>query len=148
MRLQDEPHVVELKDGKLVAMIRAEPKDHTQTFLRQTESTDSGKTWSVTHKTPIYGYPPHLIRLRNDWLLVVYGVRREPFGEHACLSKDGGKTWDVENEITLRTAPNGDLGYPSSVQLEDGSILNVYYQVQQAGEKTSLLSTHWTLKEE
>lgn len=146
--MQDEPHVVEMKDGKLVAMIRCEPKDHSQTFMRQTESTDGGKTWTVTHKTPIYGYPPHLIRLRNDWLLVVYGVRREPFGERACISKDGGKTWDVENEITLRGALNGDLGYPSSVQLDDGSILTVYYQIGQAGEKTSLLSTHWKLKEE
>jgi hypothetical protein len=145
IRMQDEPHVVELKDGQLVAMIRAEPKDHSQTYMRQTESTDGGKTWSVTHQTPLYGYPPHLMRLKNDWLLVVYGVRREPFGEHACISKDGGKTWDVEHEITLRTAPNGDLGYPSSVQLDDGSILTVYYQIAQPGEKTSLLSTHWRL---
>jgi hypothetical protein len=148
VRMQDEPHVVELKDGKLVAMIRAEPKDHSQTYLRQTESSDGGKTWTVTHKTPIYGYPPHLLRLKNDWLLVVYGVRREPFGEHACISKDGGQTWDVEHEITLRSAPNGDLGYPSSVELDDGSILTVYYQVARPGEKTSLLSTHWKLNNE
>jgi len=145
--MQDEPHVVELKDGRLVAMVRAEPKDHAQCYLRQSESADGGKTWTVTHKTPIYGYPPHLIRLKNDWLLVVYGVRREPFGERACLSKDGGRTWDIDNEITLRTAPNGDLGYPSSVQLDDGSILTVYYQVPHPGGKTSLLSTHWKLKE-
>jgi len=147
IRMEDEPHVVELKDGKLVAMIRADPRDHTQSFLRQTESTDGGKTWSVTHKTSIYGYPPHLIRLRNDWLLVVYGVRREPFGERACLSKDGGKTWDIDHEITLRTAFSSDLGYPSSVQLDDGSILTVYYQSAQPGDKTSLLSTHWKLNE-
>ena len=85
--MQDEPHVVELKDSKkLVTMVRAEPRDHAQCFMRQSESTDGGKTWSITHKTPIYGYPPHLIRLRNDWLLVVYGVRREPFGEYAPVS--------------------------------------------------------------
>jgi len=145
--MQDEPHVVELQDGKLVAMVRAEPKDHAQCFLRQSESIDGGRTWSVTHKTLIYGYPPHLIRLKNDWLLVVYGVRREPFGERACISKDGGQTWDVEKEITLRAGINGDLGYPSSVQLDDGSILTVYYQIARPGEKTSLLSTHWKLKE-
>jgi hypothetical protein len=146
--MQDEPHVVETRDGKLVVLIRAEPKDHSQCFLRQSESSDGGKTWAVTHKTPMYGYPPHLIRLRNGWLLVVYGVRREPYGERACLSKDGGQTWDIAHEITLRTAPNADLGYPSSVQLDDGSILTVYYQVPQIGEKTSLLSTHWKLNEE
>lgn len=140
-----EPHMVELKDGKLVAMFRVEPKDRAQSFLRQSESADGGKTWTVTHKTPIWGLPPHVIQLKNDWLLVVYGVRRPPYSERACLSQDGGKTWDVEHEITLRPALNGDLGYPSSVQLDDGSILTVYYQVDQAGEKTSLLSTHWKL---
>jgi sialidase-1 len=147
IRMEDEPHVVELKDGKLVALIRAEPKDHAQCFLRQSESADGGKSWSVTHKTPIYGYPPHLVRLQNDWLLVVYGVRREPYGERACLSKDGGKTWDIQHEITLRPAFSGDLGYPSSVQLDDRSILTVYYQSAQPGKKTSLLSTHWKLNE-
>jgi hypothetical protein len=146
--MQDEPHVVELADGKLVVLVRAEPKDHAQNFMRQSESSDGGQTWTVTHKTPIYGYPPHLLRLRNGWLLAVYGVRREPFGERACLSKDGGKTWDIENEITLRSAPNADLGYPSSVQLDDGSILTVYYQVAAPGEKTSLLSTHWKLNQQ
>jgi Neuraminidase (sialidase) len=145
VRLQDEPHVVELADGRLVAMIRAEPKDLAQAFLRQSESSDGGRTWTVTHRTPIYGYPPHLLRLKNDWLLVTYGVRRAPYGEHACISKDGGKTWDVEHEITLRAGLSGDLGYPSSVQLDDGSILTVYYQIAQPGEKTSLLSTHWKL---
>jgi hypothetical protein len=42
---------------------------------------------------------------------------------------------------------NSDLGYPASVQLDDGSILTVYYQVDKEGEKTSLMSTHWRLKE-
>ncbi len=44
-----------------------------------------------------------------------YGRRWEPFGQYACISKDEGKTWDAENEIKLSIAPNGDLGYPSSV---------------------------------
>ncbi len=147
VHMQDEPHVVETKNGTLVALIRAEPKDRSQCYLRQTESTDGGKTWTVTHKTPIWGFPPHLIRLKNDWLLAVYGVRRPEFSERACLSKDGGKTWDIANEVILRTALNGDLGYPSSVQLDDGSIYTIYYQADQPGEKTSLLSTHWKLKE-
>ena len=142
-----EPHVVELKNGKLVVMIRYQPKDRSQSHLRQSESKDGGKTWSISHKTDIWGYPPHLIQLKNGWLLVSYGVRREPFGEMACISKDGGETWETDKEILIQSAMNSDLGYPASLQLDDGSILTVYYQIDKKGEKTSLLCTHWRLNE-
>jgi len=142
-----EPHVVELSDGKLVAMFRYNPTDHNQSYLRQSESYDGGRTWTTSHKTGIWGYPPHLMQLKNGWLLVSYGVRREPFGEKACISKDGGKTWETDKEIMINPSVNSDLGYPASVQLDDGSILTVYYQVDKEGEKTSLMSTHWCLKE-
>lgn len=65
-----EPPVLELKSGKLIAMIRNEPKDVSQCFLLQSESRDSGKTWSPMKSTGIWGYPPHLIQLKNGWLLV------------------------------------------------------------------------------
>lgn len=141
-----EPHVVELKSGKLIAMIRNEPKDISQCFLLQSESTDGGKTWSTMYNTGIWGYPPHLIQLSNGWLLVVYGHRRDPFSERACISRDEGKTWDIENEIILSNAASRDLGYPSSVQLDDESILTVFYQAPKFGEPACLMSTHWKLK--
>ncbi|MDD2243867.1 MAG: sialidase family protein [Dysgonamonadaceae bacterium] len=141
-----EPHVVELKSGKLLAMIRYEPKDSSGSYLMQTESNDGGKNWTNPHKTPMWGYPPHLIELNNGWVLVVYGHRRDKYSERACISKDEGKTWDIENEIILAEAFNGDLGYPSSVQLEDDSILTVYYQQENKGEPTSIFMTHWKLK--
>jgi sialidase-1 len=141
-----EPHAVELKSGKIIAMIRNEPKDRTQCFLLQSESLDGGKTWSQMKSTGIWGYPPHLKQLNNGWVLVVYGVRKEPYGERACISKDEGKTWEYQDEITLCLADSQDLGYPSSTQLDDGSILTVYYQAPKFGEPTCLMSTHWKLK--
>ena len=139
-----EPHVVETDPGKLVALFRhhGEPGKY---YLWQTESTDSGKTWTPLHQIKIWGYPPHLTKLANGWLLVVYGRRKKPFSERACISRDNGKSWDVENEITLAEAPNSDLGYPASVQLDDGSIYTIYYQIDKKGEKTSLMATHWKL---
>lgn len=142
-----EPHLVEMEEGRLIAMFRYDPEDALQSYMRQSESDDGGQTWSLTHKTPIWGLPPHLIRLQNSWLLVVYGRRARPCSERACISKDDGKTWDVENEIFLSKAPNDDMGYPASVQLDDGSILTVYYQIDQRGEKPCLMSTHWRLNE-
>lgn len=141
-----EPHVAELPDGKLVAQIRYQPSNKSECYLRQSESYDGGKTWSLAHKTPMWGYPPHLIVLDNGWLLSVYGVRRKPYSERACISRDGGKTWDIDNEIILSYAMNGDLGYPASVQLDDGSILTIYYQIDKKGEKTCLMGTGWRLK--
>ena len=141
-----EPHAVEVAPGKLVMMIRYNPKDFSQNFMQQSESLDGGKTWTTLHATPIWGFPPHLIKLTNGWILAVYGVRRPVYSERACLSKDGGKTWDIENEVILCQNINGDLGYPASVQLDDGSILTVYYQIDQKGEKTCLMGTRWKLK--
>jgi len=77
---------------------------------------------------------------------VVYGKRWEPFGEYACVSTDNGTTWDIGREIMLAAAPNGDLGYPASVETRDGTIWTVYYQVDRAGEKPCLMGTHWRMK--
>jgi len=148
-----EPHVVEAGDGRLVAMFRYHFHEKSggrrrveKCLLRQSDSSDGGKTWTTCHTTPMQGYPPHLIRLKDDTLLCVYGRRCPPYGEYACISRDGGQTWDTENEIRLAAAANGDLGYPASAQLADGSILTVYYQIAQPGEKTSLMATRWRLK--
>ena len=140
----DEPHIVETAAKTLVALFRdCNPPNR----LRQSESRDGGRTWSTPATTPIHGYPPHLIRLRNDWLLVSYAKRWPPFGIFACVSKDHGATWLAERELRLSEADDGDLGYPASVQLEDGSIWTVYYQAAKPGEKPSLVGTHWKLAE-
>ena len=94
----------------------------------------------------MHGYPPHLLRLSNRWLLSTYAKRWSPLGEYACVSRDDGKSWDVDNEIRLSEASNGDLGYPASVQLKDGTIWTVYYEIDQPGEKPCLKGTHWRLK--
>lgn len=141
-----EPHMVELASGKLIAMVRNEPKDRTKCFLLQSESIDGGKTWTPLHSSGIWGYPPHLIQLKNGWVMVVYGYRKEPFSQRACFSKDEGKTWDVENAITLTSAIGPDMGYPSSAQLDDGSIITAFYQAPKVGDPTLLMTTHWKLK--
>jgi hypothetical protein len=85
-------------------------------------------TWVDPYETPLWGFPPHLMQLSDGRVLVSYGHRRPPFGQRACISDDG-VTWELENEIILRAdAPNKDLGYPVSVELEPGVVLTVYYQ--------------------
>jgi hypothetical protein len=149
-----EPHVAECADGRLVALFRYhfhDPEtgrfDGARSFLRQSTSEDGGKTWTPTAVTGMLGYPPHLIRLRDGTLVCVYGRRLPPYGEYACISRDGGRTWDTDREIKLAGAPNGDLGYPASAELPDGTILTVYYQIYRPGEKTCLMGTRWRLRE-
>ncbi len=140
-----ELHAIETTEGRLVGMIRhhGQPGDQV---LWQTDSADGGKTWTEAKPTEIWGLPPHLLRLRDGRLLVTYGHRRAKFGQRACLSRDGGKTWDYASEILIRDdAPNGDLGYPASLQMDDESVLTIYYQVDKPGEKTCLMGTLWKL---
>ena len=138
-----EPHLVEAKSGKLVAMFRFGTPKLEEKDLYQSESHDGGRTWTEAYRTSILGYPPHLIRLTNDRLLLVYGRRLPPYGERARVSGDEGEPWS--DEIVLCSAPNDDLGYPASAQLEDDSILIIYYQIDRPDEKTCLMGTRWRL---
>jgi sialidase-1 len=127
-----EPHIVQLPAGRVVMMIRATamPYDDmdARCVLWETYSDDNGKTWAQPLATPLWGFPPHLLLLSDGRVLCSYGYRRPPFGQRVCISPDG-ITWNVSDEIVLREdAPNADLGYPASVEIEPGAILTVYYQ--------------------
>ena len=146
-----EPHVVETAPGRLLVMARYEERvrpgyTRGRNHLWQCMSEDGGRTWTEPRPTEIVGKPPHLLRLRDGRILVTYGYREAPHGERACLSADGGQSWDYANEIVLvDDAPSGDLGYPATVELDDGLLLTVHYQQERAGEKTCLLATRWRL---
>ena len=59
-------------------------------------------------------------------VLLTRGYRREPFGVRAYLSEGEGATWPTE--IVLRDdGLDRDVGYPTTVQFDDGRLLTVYY---------------------
>lgn len=143
-----EPHVVEVAPGKLVGLIRYQHSDEGQRYLRfsmcQSESEDGGCTWTPARPLDVHGSPPHVLRHSSGTLVCVYGRREVPYGQRAMLSRDGGQTWDMDY-ILRDDGPDADLGYPASVELDDGSLFTVYYQKLAAGEKSSLLWTRWEL---
>jgi hypothetical protein len=127
-----EPHILQLKSGRVIMMIRATARPYNdrdpRCVLWETYSDDNGKTWAPPFATPLWGFPPHLALLSDGRVLCTYGYRRPPYGQRACLSNDG-VNWSLQDEVVLRDdAPNGDLGYPASVELERGIVLTVYYQ--------------------
>lgn len=136
----EEPSLLYLPSGKLICMIRIHrlAEEEYGYYLYQTDSYDLGKTWSTPRPTSIWGHPPHMVHLSSGKILCVYGYRRIPFGIRACLSHDEGETWDIQNELILRAdGIDRDVGYPTSVQLPDGSIFTIWYMTEAKGQTKS-----------
>lgn len=143
-RTQDyhELHAVEAANGRLIVHIRNHNAANDRETL-QCESGDGGKTWTVPHPIGVWGLPSHLLRLHDGRLLMTYGYRREPRGNLARLSNDHGATW--QEPITLSADGTGDLGYPSTVELGDGRLLTVWYEVRKPSTMAVLRMVRWRI---
>ena len=137
-----ELHAVESDDGRIVAQIRHQGKVDKNWTL-QTESTDGGKTWTIP-RAITFGIPSQLLKLRDGRLLMTYGHRRLPFGNQARLSTDHGRTWS-EPMIVSGDGTVSDLGYPSTVELADGTLLTVWYENMKGLDRAVLRQAKWQL---
>lgn len=139
-----ELHAVETAGGAIVLQIRNHNAAHTSETL-QSESSDGGRTWSMPHPIGVWGLPSHLLRLRNGHLLMTYGYRRPPFGNQARVSSDDGGTWSEPLTISDDGAGH-DLGYPSTVELDDGALVSVWYEALAGAPRAVLRQAIWTLE--
>lgn len=139
-----ELHAVECTGGRLVVQIRNHNKTNQYETL-QTESADGGRTWTEPHAIGVWGLPSHLLRLRNGNLLMTYGHRRAPLGNQARLSTDEGRTWS-EAMLISADGTSSDLGYPSTVELGDGSLLTVWYEAMKGNPRAVLRAAHWKIE--
>ena len=130
----------------------------------QCESYDGGKSFTKPHAIlPVKGgAPSHLMLHSSGMLISTYSYRMSPYGIRAMFSRDGGESWDVGNQIFVNGMSKGadgspiiadpqheddfdplnigadyDLGYPASVELEDGSILTVFYAHEKGGPRSA-----------
>jgi hypothetical protein len=139
-----ELHAVETADKRIIVHIR----NHNATNDRETlqcESADGGKTWSRPKSIGVWGLPSHLVKLRDGRLVMTYGHRRAPLGNQARVSTDHGRTWS-EPIVLSSDGASGDLGYPSTVELADGTLLSVWYEVSKGATKAGLRQARWQLK--
>ncbi|MCX6622102.1 MAG: sialidase family protein [Acidobacteria bacterium] len=126
-----ELHAVETAGKQILVHIRNQnPANNRETL--QSESSDGGRTWSVPRPIGVWGLPSHLLRLADGRLLMTYGYRRPPRGNHARLSEDHGRTWS--EPIVLSDDGTGDIGYPSTVQLASGELLTLWYESRHSGD--------------
>ena len=139
-----ELHGVETVDGRLVVQIRNHNKANYRETL-QTESSDGGKTWTEPHPIGVWGLPSHLLRLSDGRLLMTYGHRRPPYGNQARVGDARGSSWS-EPLIISDDGAGGDLGYPSTVQLGDGSLVTVWYERMKDSPYAVLRQARWSLE--
>ena len=142
-----ELHAAEADDRRLVVQIRNHNEQCKGETL-QCESDDGGRTWTTPHSIGVWGFPSHLLKLRDGRLVMTYGYRRDPIGNQARTSDDGGRTWS-EAMIVQGDATNHDLGYPSSVELDDGTIATLWYECVKAPypPEAVLRLARWTIKD-
>lgn len=151
----NETSLLHLGNGEILAMVRADADFHTENEfmpvggvgdLCTSRSFDSGMSWTFPKRTGIWGQPGSIIQLSNGNILCTYGFRKSPFGVRCCLSYDNGKTWDIDNEIIIRDdCPTWDCGYPFTIELKNGSLLTVYYFVDE-NQTRHICGTNWQLK--
>ncbi len=138
-----ELHAVEMPDRRIIVHIRNHNQPNANETL-QCESTDGGHTWTKPHSIGVWGLPSHLLRLSDGRVLMTYGHRRAPFGNQVRISDDG-RRWSAPM-IVSGDGVTGDLGYPSTVQLNDGSLITVWYELMENSSHAVLRQARWQLE--
>ena len=102
-----------LEQGSHMRIYRLE--DDGVTFVEEREFLDYGQLH------------PHLMNLPDGRLLCTYTHRNFPFGTQAVVSRDEGRTWNEDRPIMLSWFSwDSSCGFPTSVLMQDGSILTSY----------------------
>ena len=148
IKLECEPDVIQLKNGELLVQIRVHKTSSGWggMYLYQTVSSENMTKWSDPVYLGVPASPPHLMRHSSGKLICAVAQREAPIAEQILVSDDEGKTWDGPYNID-EDAPDGDMGYPSTVELKDGRLMTVYYQHDKKGENNYLKYTIWSLDE-
>jgi len=149
--LSCEPYAIQLEDGTLICHIRVQGKVKEKSIFTtyQSKSFDNGLTWTKPKQilADCGGAPSHLFVHRSGVLVATYGYRKEPdYSIRAMFSKDQGETWETDHILYLNL-DTPDLGYPASVELEDGSILTVFYAHPSGKEHAEIMKQIWKLQE-
>lgn len=138
------PSSPRLSDREWLTAVRVtkEPEN----WIEQYRSTDGAATWKsegrIADTGAHSGNAPHLIRLRDGRLCLTYGYRSAPYGIHAKISSDNGRTWGPV--IRLRDdAAAWDIGYPRSAQRSDGKVVTVYYYNDGPHSERFIAATVW-----
>jgi hypothetical protein len=109
-----EPAVVRLGGGEMTAVIRGEADFR----MRQTFSSDGGKTWTPAEPLEMGRVLPDLVLMSNGVLACSYGRPA------SCLmfSLDGGRTWPRHQVVSYQTGFN----YTSIREIAPGRLIYMH----------------------
>ena len=153
-----DQRLTQMEDDQLLALIwthhLARDQDVT---VHRVLSADNGTTWTRPEPTNIHGQVTSPLYLGDGRLLAVYNLRyAEHSGVMAALSEDEGRTWDLDNQVTVWDAGGGAatgaapgdrelqqhvtiaFGLPSAVLLGDADILVSFWCTQ-----ACVTHVHW-----
>ena len=152
--LSCEPYAIELDDGTILAHIRVQYYPVKLFTLYQSKSTDGGRTWTKPKRIlPMSGgAPAHLLKHSSGLLICTYGFRGDPmgsapFGIRVMFSRDNGENWSTPEDIYVNDF-SLDLGYPSTVELKDGSLLTVFYAHLEPDAPAVILQQKWRIEDD
>lgn len=141
-----EPNALQLPDGRIICHLRAENEDESLFTLYQTVSDDNGVTWSkpVQIVRDDSGAPAHIFRHSSGVLISTFSHRSKPYGIWAVFSEDNGETWSDEFVIA-EGKDTDDLGYPSTIQLDNGELITVFYTRENDNVPAVIMQQKWIL---
>ncbi|MBX7257197.1 MAG: glycoside hydrolase [Candidatus Hydrogenedentes bacterium] len=137
-----EPHVVELKDGRIMMLMRT-----YNGFVVRSYSSDKGESWSEGEKVEALTLAPNssalnIKRIPKTGDLVLLRCSNGTDGRRtplvSILSKDDGATWT--NERVIGGDPEDDYGYPGLTFVDDVAII-VYHM--RDGLHVARIGTDW-----
>ena len=120
----NETAVLRLRPDRWLAAARTFGDAHLDLFV----SKDEGQTWVNSGPLTLPSqHPGHLLSLADGRILLSYGVREPDHqGIAVRVSGDEGRTWSAALwKVHLERTTDG--GYPSTVQLPDGTLVTAYY---------------------
>ncbi len=119
----NETGLVRLSDGTLLGALRS-----LRSELWLSRSRDQGRTWSEpTRLVSGSVHPADICVLEDGRPVLVTGYRLDPYGVRGVIGDLQGHFDWQQHFVLLNDALDWDCGYPSSVILNDGRILTVYY---------------------
>lgn len=154
--ITQEPGLVELKDGRVMMIIRASGGKQQVSY-----SKDKGHTWTHIEETNIYSplSPATIVRIpkKGDLLMIWNNNPKKEAGWHGgvrtpltvAISKDEGKTWIHTKDI--ETDPDGWYCY-TAAHFTDNEVLLSYCagsqseQTHLANLRITRLNLNWLYK--
>jgi len=125
-----EPAIIALDNGRMLMHIRTALSSSPGSAgpIMQAISEDSGHTWSQWEEFDFTGHAPELYQLENGVVISAFRWINDAFtAENVSFmySTDRGDSWS--ELIEIEDCGAAECGYPGVMELDNGTVLMVYY---------------------